>query len=233
MRVEVANASEAGRFLRTLLPVHDPAGDVHGITGLRIRQRTETGIELYRLGQTTSLWLTGVPPRVWRHAEQDQLASITERGWQPCWRDRTTWTRAEILFHHEYFTDAWAQRFERGAWCTSGLLRRMALFSELSTAESTTAWLTHPSGRLSDALIWCIELDHATDAARDTNPILDALTDPDFGLPLHAVPFGDEVLDASPHQKQVADEEASAAIELRFTDFTTFRRRAAALRTDD
>ncbi|GGO58809.1 hypothetical protein [Streptomyces lasiicapitis] len=220
LTLHVESEAHAERVLRALLPSHDPTSEVFGITGVRIRQYTDRAIELHRLGQHTSLVLTGPAVSVWKRIEHDKLTETLDRGWEPTWRNRAAWTDAELLFHQEYYTDEWSRRFLRGAWCASALLRRLPVFHQVACADDVSAYIGHPFGAgtcRSKAMRWCFDLDHRPGIAWQDDRLADALSDPDFGLPLRRTPFGIDFYDTAPHMLRLGDVEQTAFVDLRFT----------------
>jgi hypothetical protein len=111
----VENKHRADRLLRAILPSYEPGGEVHGMPGLRIRQRTSKGIELHVAGRHTSAWLTGQPPTVWKQAETAALETVADISWKPLWRGPEEWSQEELTFERRWNTGEWAQNFQSGA----------------------------------------------------------------------------------------------------------------------
>ncbi|MDQ0904674.1 hypothetical protein QFZ22_000659 [Streptomyces canus] len=78
IEVEVESEQRAHEILRSILPSYEPDGEVHGMPGLRIWQRTKKGIQIHQSRRATSAWLTGLPPRVWKQVEAEALDIIAE-----------------------------------------------------------------------------------------------------------------------------------------------------------
>ncbi|MCX4850528.1 hypothetical protein [Streptomyces sp. NBC_00893] len=74
-------------LLSGLLPVRSPMctgrDQIYGLNGVRICARTDRGIELRRLGQSTSIQLTGPSRRAFQKAEAALAQQIRSNGGEP------------------------------------------------------------------------------------------------------------------------------------------------------
>ncbi|MGI5262291.1 hypothetical protein [Streptomyces angustmyceticus] len=87
-------------LLRGLLPrriSHNnrDRSEIYGLYGVRICARTKEGIELQRLGQPTSLKLTGFSRCAFDRAEAKLVQWAEEDGAEACWRTEGDWTARE------------------------------------------------------------------------------------------------------------------------------------------
>lgn len=200
LRLAVESERQAELMLTFLLPVHEPEGEVGGVCGLRIRNHSGDGIELHQPGRSCSLWMTGLPETVWRRIKAARLSHVTEIGYKPCWR-YPDWTEEEVLPKATWGSDSWTARFREGGWLTSGLLRRLPLFHTVAVPQAVSAWLALGPGTAH----WKVELDHLPASSYRVEQMLEALTDPVFGLPFAP----------QPSQRQHSDpEETSVRVRL-------------------
>ncbi|MFF3750574.1 hypothetical protein ACFYYH_08960 [Streptomyces sp. NPDC002018] len=178
LRLKVESERQAELMLTFMLPVHGPEEEVGGVCGLRIRNHSRDGIEFHQPGRSCSLWMTGPPETAWRRIEAARLLHVTEIGCKPCWRC-PDWTEEELLHKATWGSDSWTARFREGGWLTSGLLRRLPLFHTVAVPQAVSAW--HGLGP--GTAHWKMELDHLPASSYRVDELLEALTDPVFGLP--------------------------------------------------
>ncbi|MFD3932631.1 hypothetical protein [Streptomyces sp. NPDC058614] len=224
IELEVESEKRAHEILRTILPSYEPDGEVHGMPGLRIWQRTKNGIEIHQSGRATSAWLTGLPASVWKRAEADALDTIlSELAWRPLWKGPDRWSEEELGFEQQWNMGEWSRNFQAGAWCTSGLLRRVALFHTIVPADYVGGYrgLGIRGYEGLGPVRWCLDLDHRTGVKYRKQELVDALTDPEFGLPVAQAHHLDAIY--PPHEFgnwiRLDDEARTGLIELRFTTF--------------
>ncbi|MFD9794252.1 hypothetical protein ACFWXK_25250 [Streptomyces sp. NPDC059070] len=225
--IELAVESEkrAGRLLSRILPSYEPDGEVHGMPGLRIRQRNGRGIEIHIVGRRTSVWLTGVPTGVWKRQEAAALENIVDIGWRPLWRGEQEWTDEEVLFEHRWNTGDWARHFQAGAWCSSGLLRRLAIFHTITPADAVTGYKGSGINGYQGLgpVRWCLDVIHRSGVPYRQEALVAALTDPEFGLPLAPARHLDAIYPPDQMQKRnwirLDDRARTGLVELRFETF--------------
>ncbi|MGW1196554.1 hypothetical protein ACWD4B_11985 [Streptomyces sp. NPDC002536] len=222
LELEAESEDRGDRLLRFLLPVHEPEGEVHGLVGLRIRQRTAQGIELHQSGRKTSVWLTGLPAATWRRIETSVLEHTADLGWRALWRGPDDWTEEELLFEQQWNGDEYTRNFHAGAWCTSGLLRRLGIFHTAVAADFVTAYKGLGINGYDGfgPVRWCIDLIHRTGARYLNDGLVTALTDADFGLPVAPARHLDHIYgDLTPGVVRLDDAARTGLIELRFSAF--------------
>ncbi|TLS42631.1 hypothetical protein FE633_29515 [Streptomyces montanus] len=187
--------------------------------GLRITRRDRTAIELQVLGEPARLRLTGLPATVWRSAEARTLSNwIDPDSMQLCWRSSPhTWTPAEREHHAQWEddNDHYVRVTQRGAWLSSGLLRRAAL---LHTIANTFLVDGH-RGAAFDVARLVLRSSHAREQGPGPHNIVAALVDPVCGLPLLLKRFrGDTDQNYGNDQQFVLEDPGkTAALELRAT----------------
>jgi hypothetical protein len=217
----VESEDRAQRLLPWLLPCYEPDGEVHGIPGLRIRQRTASGVELHLAGQRTSAWLTGQHHTVWKSAESERLEWVADAGWKPLWRGPERWSTEEVAFDQEWNTGEWLRQFQAGAWSASGLLRRLGLFHTLTAADAVTGYkglgINGYDG--SGPVRWCLDIIHRSGIRWRKQDLLDAVTDAEFGLPVSRASHLDAIYPPETMENWIRldDEARTGLIELRFT----------------
>ena len=223
--LEVESYLRAAEILGSLLPVYEPGGEVHGLNGLRIRQHVDRGLELHQLGRVTSLRLTGLPAASWRRIERDLLDRSTDLGWNPVWRQRDDWTAQEQAMEQRWYSGDWTSRSHAAAWCTSGLLRRTALFHTALATDFVSGYRGLPIRGYEDQdrepVRWCIDLDHRPGAPHLADDLVSALTDADYGLPIAPARHLDAVYGTPPQNVlRLDDADRTALVELRFGTYT-------------
>ncbi|MGW2109407.1 hypothetical protein [Streptomyces sp. NPDC001948] len=182
IRLHLESNASLDSLLAGLLPGRVPAGtgrdEIHGLNGLRIAARSERGIELRRLGQPAGIQLTGPSRRAFHKAEAALAEQIHADGGEASWLAGDTWTTHERLWEDERQPLAYESTWHEAAWLPSGLLRRLGLLHTVAVPHLVTG---HES-RLGEW--WILELDHASDTGLRQAELVQALTDPEHGLPL-------------------------------------------------
>ncbi|MEV8347104.1 hypothetical protein [Streptomyces niveus] len=224
IELEMESERRANEILRRILPSYEPDGEVHGVPALRIRQRTQKGIEVHQCGRATSAWLTGLPARAWKRIEAETLDTIAELAWRPLWKGPADWSEEELTYEQRWNTGEWARTFRAGAWCSSGLLRRIANFHTITPVDYVSGY-KGLGIRGYDGLRpvrWCLELDHRRSVHYRQQQLVDALTNPELGLPVTRAHHLDPIY--PPHETKnwirLDDEGRTGLIELRFTTIT-------------
>ncbi|MFD4246919.1 hypothetical protein ACFWP3_35815 [Streptomyces sp. NPDC058525] len=221
LELEVESEERAKEILSRFLPACDETGEeVSGLLGLRVTKYTKRGIELHVAGQETSLWLTGLPIGTWRNAERGVLDSTQAAGWQPLWRKAHTWSRQELAFEARWNTGEWNRQMHTGAWCTSGLLRRIPLFHRMSPAQVVTGFKGLPVVGYDGfgPVRWVFEIDFP-DTRHHADSLVDLLTDHIFGLPLAPALHLEESQGKPlpPNIRRLDDAERTALLEMRLS----------------
>jgi hypothetical protein len=223
LTLHAESPARAASLLTALLPAQDPdSGELYGIQGLRIRRRSQAGIELHVAGERTSLWLSGVPVRAWSRAEETELNRVLAMGWQPHWRCQTGWTTAERAWEQRWFTGEWQRQHQAGAWCASGLLRRLALFWKVAAAEMVSGYEGTPTiGYPGEEhpVRWCLELASASPHPSLQEELLRELTDPVCGLPLERATHLDQRIPVPSHMVRLDDPAHTGLVQLTFAAF--------------
>ncbi|MFF1847126.1 hypothetical protein ACFVW9_36300 [Streptomyces sp. NPDC058217] len=218
----VESEKRAGRLLTRILPSYEPDGEVYGMPGLRIRQRSEHGIEVHIAGRRTSAWLTGVPSVVWRRHELSALEHLVDIGWKPLWRSTQEWSEEEQVFEQRWNKGEWARYVQAGAWCSSGLLRRLGIFHMTTPADAVTGYkgLGIAGYEGVGPVRWCIDVIHRRGVQYRKEELVTALCDPDFGLPVSPARHLDTTFpDELENCIRLDDEARTGLIELRFQTF--------------
>ncbi|WP_328884651.1 hypothetical protein [Streptomyces sp. NBC_00299] len=224
IELEVESEQRAHEILRTILPSYEPGGEVHGMPGVRIWQRTKNGNEIYQCGRVTSARLTGLPVGAWKRVEAQALDTIpTELDWRPLWKGPDRWSEEELAFEQQWNTGEWSRNFQAGAWCSSGLLRRLALFHTVVPADHVSGYrgLGINGYEGLGPVRWCLDLDHRTGVPYRKQELVDALTDSEFGLPVARAHHLDAVYPPREMENWIRldDEARTGLIELRFSTF--------------
>ncbi|MCX4799890.1 hypothetical protein OG497_39300 [Streptomyces sp. NBC_01242] len=219
----VESDRRAGRLLNRILPSYEPDGEVHGMPGLRIRRRSERGIEVHIAGRRASAWLTGVSATVWKRHELSALEHLADMGWKPLWRGMQGWAGEELAFEQRWNTGAWARNFQAGAWCGSGLLRRLGLFHTITPADAVTGYkgLGINGYEGMGPVRWCLDVIHRSGVPYRKERLVAALTDTEFGLPVAPARHLDAIYppDGMENWIRLDDEARTGLIELRFQTF--------------
>ncbi|MGW3124562.1 hypothetical protein ACWDBW_46985 [Streptomyces sp. NPDC001107] len=95
IELEVESEQREHEILRRILPSYERDGEVHGMPGLRIWQRTDNGIEIHQGGRATSARLTGLPASAWKRVEAQALDVRTGLDWRPLWKASGRWSEEE------------------------------------------------------------------------------------------------------------------------------------------
>ncbi|MFC9141511.1 hypothetical protein ACFWGE_05720 [Streptomyces bacillaris] len=159
--------------LAHLLPFAEPGVQVNGVMRLRVSGVRKTDLQLELVGTGSRLVLRGAQGTRWRHLLAERRRDLEEGGLLPLW-DEAEVTSYELEDEREF-----ASLVQTGndlAWLGSGLLRRIAIFQNFSTAYSTRSWITGDE--------WIFELDTHRNVPLDHDAFLDRLMDEAWGLPL-------------------------------------------------
>ncbi|MFC8857318.1 hypothetical protein ACFT5D_30180 [Streptomyces sp. NPDC057144] len=181
----VESSERASEILFHLLPSCASDGEeVQGVPGLRITRRDRTAIELQVLGEPARLRLFGLPARLWRSAEARTLDKwIDPDSMQLCWRSSPrSWTQVEREHRAQWEdgNDRYAQVTQRGAWLSSGLLRRAGLLHTVAN----TFLLDGYRGAAFDVARLVLRSSHVHEQGPGPHNVVAALVDPVCGLPL-------------------------------------------------
>ncbi|MEU9796394.1 hypothetical protein AB0E27_38550 [Streptomyces sparsogenes] len=221
--LEVESEQRAEEILNRILPAQEPDGEVHGIPAVRVRRRTQNGIEVHQCGRRTSAWLTGLPAYVWKRVEAACLDTLADIAWRPLWKGPAEWTDEEALSEQHWNTGEWMRHFQDGAWSGSGLLRRLAVLHTVVPADAVTGYKGLPI-RGYDGMgpvRWCLDLCHRTGIRYRKEELVDALTDAEFGLPVAIARHLDRIYPQHTMENWVRldDQARTGLIELRFCTF--------------
>lgn len=182
IRLHLESNASLDSLLSGLLPCRAPMrtgrDEIYGLNGVRIYTRTERGIELRRLGQPTSIWLTGPSRRAFQKAETAVVQQIQRNGGEACWKAGDAWTDYEKQWDTERQPITYESTWRDAAWLPSGLLRRLGLLHTVAVPHVVTGH----EARLGEW--WILQLEHGSDTALRRAELVQALTDPHHGLPL-------------------------------------------------
>ncbi|MGW3211544.1 hypothetical protein ACWDBC_04700 [Streptomyces parvus] len=159
--------------LAHLLPSAEPGVQVSGVMRLRVVAVRDADLHLELAGTESRLVLRGAPGTRWHFLLEQRRSGLEEGGFVPLW-GVTEPSPYELEDERQF-----ASLMQTGrdlAWLGSGLLRRIAIFQNFSTAYSTRAWITGDE--------WIYELDTHRDAPLKHDAFLDRLMDDVWGLPL-------------------------------------------------
>lgn len=215
----VESEERATELLFNLLPSYAEGHEVSGVPGLRITRRDRTAIELKVLGEAARVRLTGLPARLWRSAETSMLAKwIDPDSMKLCWRSSPrSWTTAEREHHAQWedSSDHYVQVTQRGAWLTSGLLRRAALLHTVAN----TFLIDGYRGAAFDVNRLVLRSSHTREHGPGPHHIVAALVDPVCGLPLSLQRFRGDTDEnyGGDQQFTLRDAGRTAVLELRAT----------------
>jgi hypothetical protein len=212
LHLMVESKEQGQELLQLLLPCDEPGSDLRGIAGVRVRRITPVGMELHQPGRATSLWLTGLRKAQWHRAVSATASNARSWGQQPLWRS-DQWSARERDWDRESWSGAWGAHLEAGAWLSSGLLRRLPLLHTISAASTVSAYRALPT----DELRWHVELDHPIGVPWLTESLVQALTDPRFGLPVTAPAHAHD----SKREVELQDLHGTGALLLRHTSSAT------------
>ncbi|MFB9457411.1 hypothetical protein [Streptomyces antimycoticus] len=219
--LEVESEKRAEEILNRILPASEPDGDVHGIPAVRIRRRTQRAVEVHQCGRQTSAWLTGLSGPAWKRVETACLDTLADNAWRPLWKGPAEWSDEETLYEQRWSTGEWARHFQSGAWCGSGLLRRLAVLYTVVPADAVTGYQGLPIRGYEGLgpVRWCLDLCHRTGVRYRKQDLIDALTDTEFGLPVAIARHLDRIY--PPHTVEnwirLDDQARTGLIELRFS----------------
>ncbi|MFC8949511.1 hypothetical protein [Streptomyces rochei] len=182
LRLHLESDASLDSLLAGLLPgraqVSTARDQIYGINGLRICARTERGIELRRLGQPASIQLTGPSRRAFLNSETALADQIRSNGGEASWLAGDTWTVHERRWEDERQPITYESTWREAAWLPSGLLRRLGVLHTVAVPQVVTGH----EARLGEW--WILELDHDSDTGLRRAELVQALTDPEHGLPL-------------------------------------------------
>jgi hypothetical protein len=171
----------AAHALEGLLPAEVPTelrteGEtpVIGVPGLRVAQASRSALHLTLAKTTASLILTSDNSIDWSDLLATRESDLAADGYTPCWSE-ANFTDAERTFHRDH-ADL-CQAVKEAAWLPSGLLRRVGLFHEVSTAFCTRYWVAGFD-------LWRFELKHEHGVPAPHEEFLAHLTDPKWGISL-------------------------------------------------
>lgn len=181
LRLHLDGTESMASLLSGLLPQRVPfrseRDQIYGINGLRIVARTRHGIELRRLGQPTSLRLTGCSASAFAAAEATLVQQTQDSGNEACWRSDAL-TDCEQQWDADRQPLIYEPIWRDAAWLPSGLLRRLGLLHTVAVPHVVTGHEARLGGW------WILELDHDSDTGLRRAELAQALTDPVHGLPL-------------------------------------------------
>ncbi|MEU5137705.1 hypothetical protein [Streptomyces californicus] len=217
IQLDLESSASLDGLLAALLPGRVPVStgrdEIHGLNGVRITTRTDRGIELRRLGQPTSVRLTGLSRRAFQKAEAALAERTCDLGGEANWRAGDTWTTDERRWEDERQPLIYESTWREAAWLPSGLLRRLGLLHTVAIPHVVTG---HES-RLGEW--WILELDHASDTSLRRAELVQALTDPEHGLPLELRGHRDLILGEGLGLVLLKASDGSAALQLRYDRF--------------
>ncbi|MEU2354378.1 hypothetical protein ABZ599_15670 [Streptomyces misionensis] len=195
------------------MPMEGGRDEIYGLNGLRIHARSGHGMELRRLGQPTSLKLTGPSQRAFQKAEAALAARVQQQGGQACWLAGDTWTDYERRWEDDRQPLVYEPIWRDAAWLPSGLLRRLGLLHTVAAPQVVTGH----EARLGEW--WVLELDYDSDTGLRRAELVQALTDPDHGLPLELHGHRDLSPGGSLGLMLLKAQDRTAALQLRYDRF--------------
>ncbi|MFB8000331.1 hypothetical protein ACFC4G_47225 [Streptomyces sp. NPDC056002] len=217
IRLRLESNASLDSLLAGLLPARVSVGtgddEIHGLNGCRITARSERGIELRRLGQPTSIQLTGPSRRAFHKAEATLVERIRDHAGEASWLASDTWTAHERRWEDERQPLPYESTWRGAAWLPSGLLRRLGLLRTVAVPQVVTG---HQS-RLGEW--WILELDHYPDTGLRRTDLVQALTDPEHGLPLELRGHRDPTSDGGRGLVLLKALDNSATLQLRYDRF--------------
>ncbi|MEU0213924.1 hypothetical protein ABZ281_01995 [Streptomyces sp. NPDC006265] len=201
-------------LLSGLLPCRSPMrhgrDEIYGLNGVRICARTDRGIELRRLGQPTSIRLTGPSRRAFQKAETALAQTIQSNGGEACWQAGDAWTPYEKQWDTEHQPISYESTWRDAAWLPSGLLRRLGLLHTVAVPQVVTGH----EARLGEW--WILQLEHDSDTSLRRAELVQALTDPHNGLPLELCGHRDLTPGGSLGLVLLKSPDRTAALQLRY-----------------
>ncbi|MFH8346111.1 hypothetical protein [Streptomyces sp. NPDC018045] len=159
--------------LAHLLPSAEPGVQVSGVMRLRVAGVRSADLHLKLVHTDSRLVLRGVPGTRWRSLLAERRQDLAGGGFVPLW-DEAEPSPYELEDEREF--SSLMHTYRDLAWLGSGLLRRIAIFQNFSTAYSTRSWITGDE--------WIFELDTHRDVPLAHDVFLDRLIDDVWGLPL-------------------------------------------------
>ncbi|MFJ6621195.1 hypothetical protein ACIQOW_26940 [Kitasatospora sp. NPDC091335] len=153
--------------------------EIGGVPGLRVCRTSASGIDLVVAGTSATINVTGISRHAWEQAESARISWLADAGEEMCHiTSPHLQTAQERLFERYLATD------DHSAWLSSGLLRRIGLFSRIEVPLHFSAWRN--PGQHGEQ--WCFDMDyHPLNGGCQHEAFLSRLTDPMFGLPLTVV----------------------------------------------
>lgn len=159
--------------LAHLLPSAAPGVQVGGVMRLRVIGVRNVDLRLKLVETDSRLVLRGAPGTRWRPLLAQRKRDLEEGGFVPLW-DEAEPSPYELQDEREFASLVQTDR--ELAWLGSGLLRRIAIFQNFSTAYSTRSWITGDE--------WIFELDTLRDVPLAHDAFLERLMGDVWGLPL-------------------------------------------------
>ncbi|MDX3488175.1 hypothetical protein [Streptomyces sp. ID05-18] len=222
--LHLESTERAVNLLRFALPSYSEQDGRNGLEGAWIRRRTRHGIEIAGASGEASVWLTGLTTAEWTRAEVTVAEEQADQGQHSLWQHPPRGgpepdfpqspTEAKQRRH-------WNTYLNGGAWCASALLRRVAIFHTVTTADLVTCIRAAPGIIGYEGMgpvRWAFELDRRPGLPDSQHALIEALTDPDFGLPLRRVRFNIDFFDNSARYARIGDQAETALIELRSSE---------------
>lgn len=214
LRLHLESNASLDSLLGALLPKgaprHRGRAEIYGLNGVRICERTQNGIELRRLGQPTSIKLTGPSRKAFQKAEAALAEGIQEGGGEACWLAGDTWTASERQWDNDRQPLTYESGWRDAAWLPSGLLRRLGLLHTVAIPQVVTGHMAR-IGRW-----WILQLEHGSDTGLRQARLVEALTDPVHGLPLELRGHRDMAPDGSVGLVLLKSPDRTATLELRY-----------------
>jgi hypothetical protein len=221
LRLHIEGNKRADHLLNGLLPCCERSGEVHGLNGMRIRQRTKHGIELNRLGRPASLWLTGPSRRAFERAEEDLAQRVRQLAGFPAGAPRTPGPRRKPAGKTHSSPSFSNRPHKPQPGSPAALLRRIGPLHTVAVPQV----VTRRHGRLGD--LWILELDHLQNTGLRLGESVDALTDTECGLPLQLREHREHKPDVNLGLLLFKDPADTATLELRYDrfDYPTLQKR--------
>ncbi|MGV9341248.1 hypothetical protein [Streptomyces sp. NPDC003688] len=217
VRLHLESNAALDNLLASLLPTRMPAGtghdEIYGLNGVRICARSERGIELARLGQPTSIQITGPSRRAFLKAETAIAERIRSNGGEASWLAGDAWTACERQWEDERQPIIYESTWREAAWLPSGLLRRLGLLHTVAVPQVVTGH----EAQLGEW--WILQLDHDSDTGLRRAELVQALTDPEHGLPLKLAGHRDLTPGEGLGLVLLKSSDDTAALQLRYDRF--------------
>ncbi|MFG2977235.1 hypothetical protein ACGFYY_30140 [Streptomyces sp. NPDC048331] len=162
-----------------LLPAEVPEsvrseGSEHiGVSGIRVARVSRRALHLTLVGTSARVILRSAGDTDWATLVGERHSELSGAGYRPCWNEPTL-AEQEREFRTDH-ADYW-RAMEDASWLPSGLLRRVGLLHEVSSAYCTRYWATWDD--------WKFELNHDQDVLPAHDALVEHLTDPKWGMEL-------------------------------------------------